>query len=215
MPENARADQLIQDLIQKGIQDQRVLDAVGRIPRESFVLGEYSEEAYADIALPIDCGQTISQPFIVALMTQALGLNGTETVLEIGTGSGYQTAVLSQLCRHVVSIERHEALAQTAQATLSELQIDNVTYRLGDGTLGCVELSPYDGILVAAAAPKIPSSLVNQLRVGGRIVIPVGEESSQTLILGTRTPQGLRVEELCGCRFVKLIGAEGWPDTTD
>ncbi|WP_166827651.1 protein-L-isoaspartate(D-aspartate) O-methyltransferase [Thalassoroseus pseudoceratinae] len=211
MPNDASSDQLIQSLTRKGIQDQRVLAAIAKIPRERFVLDEDAEEAYVDTALPIDCGQTISQPYIVALMTQAFELTGDETVLEIGTGSGYQTAILSQLCRHVVSIERHEALAQTAQSTLSDLQITNVSYRLGDGTLGCAELGPYDGILVAAAAPKVPQSLVNQLRNGGRIVIPVGEESSQSLILATRTPQQLRVEKLCDCRFVKLIGAEGWP----
>ena len=215
MAQDFDRSELVQSLSDKGIADQHVLDAIRRVPRESFVLEEHQEASYADAALPIDCGQTISQPYIVALMTQALGLTGEETVLEIGTGSGYQTAVLSQLCRHVVSIERHEALAQTAQATLSKLQIDNVTYRLGDGTLGCAELGPYDGILVAAAAPKIPSSLANQLCIGGRIVIPVGDESSQTLVVATRPPQALQVEKLCGCRFVKLIGAEGWPEATD
>ena len=215
MSKSTSVDQLIRSLVSQGIHDDRVLSAMRAVPRNLFVRDDQSQRAYEDAALPIECGQTISQPYIVALMTQALQLTGEETVLEVGTGSGYQTAVLSQLCRRVVSVERHETLAESAKSILSELQIDNVTFRLGDGTRGCREFAPYDGILVAAATPSMPRSLANQLGVGGRIVIPVGDETTQTLILATRTDQGLHTQKLCNCRFVKLIGREGWSDQDD
>lgn len=196
----------------KGICDPRVLDAIECTRRDLFVPEELRRHAYRDEALPIEAGQTISQPFIVAMMSQAAELTGVETVLEIGTGSGYQTAILSQLCRHVVTIERHAELADPARERLTELGYDNILYHTGDGTHGCPEYAPYDAVLVTAAAPDVPAPLFRQLRDGGRLIVPVGDEESQELqrIL-KRSPQPL-VTKLCDCRFVKLIGDAGWEE---
>lgn len=204
--------ELCEHLRERGITDERVLKAIGEVPRERFVPAELLSDAYADIALPIGEGQTISQPYIVGLMSEALHLAGEETVLEIGTGSGYQAAVLSKLCRHVVTVERLEALSKPTQELLLDLGISNVSYSIGDGTLGCPEEAPFDGILVTAAAPDIPSPLFRQLKEGGRLIIPVGTMESQSL-LAIEKQNGRPVsEELCECRFVKLIGEAGWEE---
>ena len=203
---------LRRSLESKGVTDVRVLDAIQATRRDLFVPDAHRRYAYRDEALPIDAGQTISQPFIVAIMSQAADLTGVETVLEIGTGSGYQTAILSQLCRHVVTIERHADLADPAQTLLDELGYDNIRYRTGDGTLGCSEFAPYDAVLVTAAAPDVPAPLFRQLRDGGRLIVPVGDEKSQQLQrIVKRSPTPL-VTKLCDCRFVKLIGDAGWPE---
>ncbi|MCA9069697.1 MAG: protein-L-isoaspartate(D-aspartate) O-methyltransferase [Planctomycetaceae bacterium] len=203
---------LCDKLRDRGITDERVLAAISRVPRERFVPAELHDDAYADIALPIGEGQTISQPYIVALMTQSLMLTGEETVLEIGTGSGYQASVLSQLCRWVITVERLRKLAEPTQVLLQELNVSNVTFYIGDGTLGCPDLAPYDGILVTAAAPDIPAPLFEQLQEGGRLIIPVGTVEEQTLLRVTKKNNRPVSEALCECRFVKLIGEAGWPE---
>jgi protein-L-isoaspartate(D-aspartate) O-methyltransferase len=209
--EKARA-RLCRKLRERGITDERVLSAIAQVPRERFVPEELEEDAYADIALPIGEGQTISQPFVVALMTQSLKLKGEETVLEIGTGSGYQAAVLSQLCRHVVTVERLAELAEPAQKLLAELDVSNVTFFVGDGTLGCTEHAPFDGILVTAGAPDIPGPLFKQLKEGGRLTIPVGSVEAQLLLCVQKQNGRPVTETLCECRFVKLIGDAGWEE---
>ncbi|HID24730.1 MAG TPA: protein-L-isoaspartate(D-aspartate) O-methyltransferase [Planctomycetaceae bacterium] len=218
MNENATPDitqrqkRLRQQLEDRGIRDTRVLDAIERTRRDLFVPEELRDRAYDDEALPIGLGQTISQPYIVALMTESLELTGEETVLEVGTGSGYQAAILAQLCRRVVTVERIEALAQQAQQVLAELDLTNIEFHLGDGSLGVPEKAPYDGIVVTAAAPDVPAPLFRQLKEGGRLVIPVGDEDLQTLTL-IRKADGIPVSKsLCPCRFVKLIGDAAWPD---
>lgn len=193
-----------------GICDPRVLDCIQRTRRDLFVPADLQEAAYEDRALPIGCEQTISQPYMVALMTQELGLRGDERVLEVGTGSGYQTAVLAQLCRQVVTIERIAELSEQAQSVLAELGFDNIVCRVGDGTLGCRELAPYDGILVTAGAPDVPSPLYNQLKIGGRLVIPVGDNQTQVLQVIEKQEAGPLIRKAGGCRFVKLIGDAGW-----
>ncbi len=203
---------LIATLKRDGIHSQAVLEAIAETPRERFMPETVRNKAYENIALPIGDGQTISQPYIVALMTQALELNGREKVLEIGTGSGYQAAILAQLCREVVTIERIANLSRHAQVVLDSLGYDNIDYHVADGTLGYPDAAPYDGILVTATAPKLPQSLCEQLTLGGRMVIPIGEEKVQELKLITRGTDGLRVENLCNVRFVPLIGEQGWKD---
>ena len=198
-------------LERESIYDRRVLDAIHATRRDLFVPTEYRDRAYNDNALPIGSGQTISQPYMVALMTQELGLRGEEIVLEIGTGSGYQAAVLAQLCQKVVTIERLRELSEAAQSTLAELGYTNIDFWVGDGTLGCPSRAPFDGIIVTAAAPEVPSPLFDQLKPGGRLVIPVGDGSAQTLTVVTRQATGPLVRNVCGCRFVKLIGEAGWP----
>lgn len=200
---------LRRQLERRGIRDQRVLDAIERTRRDLFVPQRVRHRAYEDTALPIEFDQTISQPYIVALMTEALGLTGVETVLEVGTGSGYQTAILAQLCRTVTTIERIPSLSEAARNVLGTLNVQNVDYRVGDGTLGCADCAPFDGILVTAASPSMPEPLYGQLKTGGAMVVPVGDASIQSLqlILKGQSPQ---VRELCGCRFVKLIGEAGW-----
>lgn len=194
----------------RGIHDERVLEAMLRIPRHEFVPEDDKSQAYADHPIPISENQTISQPFIVAVSLQALSLHGGESVLEVGTGSGYQTALLAVLAREVYSIERHPALAQSAEATLERLGISNVKLAVGDGSYGLREFAPYNAILVSAAAPGIPRSLFNQLADGGRMVIPVGPQHSQELqLLHKRAGQPV-INVIEGCRFVPLIGAEGY-----
>ncbi len=177
------------------------------MPRERFVPASERGEAYADRALPIDCSQTISQPYIVGLMTEALQLTGSESVLEVGTGSGYQTAVLAELADRVVSVERHAELSAQAGSVLAELGYANVQLIVGDGTLGWPTAAPYDRILVAAAAATVPTALFDQLREGGILVIPVGDAESQALV-SIRKQQGQpQISRLTGCRFVPLVGA--------
>lgn len=199
-----------QQLVSRGIRSQRVLDAMRGVPREIFVPPARQADAYADSALNIDCGQTISQPYIVARMTELLELRETDRALEIGTGSGYQTAVLAQLVAHVYSVEWRPQLMIDAGARLQELGLRNVTLRCGDGSLGWPEHAPYDAILVAAGAPALPEELKKQLAPGGRLVIPVGDLDNQELLRVRRTQSGFTQEDALPCRFVPLVGQAGW-----
>ncbi len=192
------------------IKDERVLAVMSTLPRHLFVPEALRGHAYGDHALPIEHGQTISQPYIVARQTELLEVDSGTRVLEIGAGSGYQTAVLAQIAGQVFALERIPELARNAQELLSTLGIFNATIRCFDGTYGWNEFAPYRGILVAAAAPDIPQPLVNQLTIGGHMVIPVGSEKEQRLIRVTRTAEGYRTEDFGGCQFVKLIGKYGW-----
>jgi protein-L-isoaspartate(D-aspartate) O-methyltransferase len=194
----------------RGVRDMRVLAAMGTIPRHFFVEESMQSKAYQDRSLLIGENQTISQPYMVALMTEALQLRPTDRVLEIGTGSGYQTAILAKLSEWVYSVERFPNLARKAQEILEQLNITNVSILVGDGSQGWEEHSPYNGIVVTACSPDFPKSLLNQLANGGRLVIPVGDRSSQTLWRVTRGGTQLDYEDLGGCRFVKLMGEEGW-----
>jgi protein-L-isoaspartate(D-aspartate) O-methyltransferase len=196
-----------------GIRDPRVLEAIRNVPRHFFVPEALQSRAYGDHALPINANQTISQPFIVARMTELLELDENSRVLEIGAGSGYQTAVLSQIAAQVYAIERIGDLARHAQARIRELGIYNATVKCFDGTLGWAANAPYDGILVAAGGPTIPEPLITQLKIGGRLVVPVGESrDSQRLIRVIKTETGRRTEDHGGCAFVPLIGQHGWSD---
>ena len=194
------------------IRDKRVLAAMSRIPRECFVPLESRHMAYEDRPLPIGLEQTISQPFIIALMTEALELTGAEKVLELGTGSGYQTAILAELDRWVVSVERLSALAERAKHTLDNLGYSNIEVHLAEGSLGWQREAPYDAIMVTAAAPRVPKILVAQLAIGGRMVIPVGSRYLQELYKVTRDRKKNKVQNLGGCRFVSLIGKEAWEE---
>lgn len=196
----------------RGIKDERVLKAMLKVPRHLFVPPSLRDQAYGDFPLPIGEGQTISQPYIVALMTEALELKGKERVLEIGTGSGYQTAILAELATWVYTIERYSSLQEKAKAILFELGYKNISFRVGDGTLGWPEASPFDAIIVTAAAPQIPSPLIEQLADGGRIVIPVGDEFSQMLIKGIKKGGTLHTKSLEPVRFVKLVGEYGFKE---
>ena len=199
-------------LVTRGIHDPRVLDAMRKVPRHLFVDEALAAQASADHPLPIGEKQTISQPYIVALMTEALGLEGHEKVLELGTGSGYQTAVLAELADRVFTIERIPSLLHRAREVLNSLGYRNVVYRVGDGTLGWPEEAPFDAILVSAGAPRVPQPLVDQLSMGGRLVLPMGDRLSQELILVERVPEGIRKTTLGGCRFVDLVGKWGWEE---
>lgn len=193
------------------IQDEKVLDAMCVIPRHFFVPSALKAQAYADNALPIAGNQTISQPYIVAKMTELLEVSSNARILEIGAGSGYQTAILSQLARSVYAIERVSNLASEAQNRLQQLKIHNVVLRCGDGTIGWEVYAPYDGILVAAGGPTMPEPLLSQLKLGGKLVIPIGQDQqSQRLIRVTRTNRGFESEDFGGCAFVPLIGEHGW-----
>jgi protein-L-isoaspartate(D-aspartate) O-methyltransferase len=196
-----------------GIRDTRVLEAIRNVPRHFFVPEALQSRAYGDHALPISANQTISQPFIVARMTELLELDTNSRLLEIGAGSGYQTAVLSQIAAQVYAIERIGDLARQAQSRIRELGIYNATVKCFDGTLGWAANAPYDGILVAAGGPTIPEPLIAQLKIGGRLVVPVGESrDSQRLIRVIKTETGRRAEDHGGCAFVPLIGQHGWSD---
>ena len=201
---------LIETLRQNGIQDARVLSALDKVPREMFVDASLQDKAYANQALPIYLGQTISQPFMVALMTQALQLSGTERVLEIGTGSGYQTAILSHLATHVYSVERHQSLSDQSSERLRQLGRLNISYSVGDGSLGWPKAAPFDRILVTAAAPHVPPQLTAQLEIEGMLVIPVGSYEQQELQVVRRIPQGIQTRSLGHCVFVPLVGEGGW-----
>lgn len=187
-----------------------MLAVMQEVPRELFVLEENRRAAFEDRALPIASGQTISQPYMVALMTQELSLSGSESVLEIGTGSGYQAAVLSRLCRHVITLERIAELSFSARQILDSLGCTNVECRVGDGSLGFPEMAPYDRIIVTAGAPKIPPQLLEQLNERGRLVIPVGVGRPQVLQVATNTPAGTMIVDVCECSFVPLIGSAAW-----
>jgi protein-L-isoaspartate(D-aspartate) O-methyltransferase len=191
----------------RGVRDARVLDAMRRVPRDQFVPAAHRAAAWADRPVPIGRGQTISQPFMVALMTEALGLRGSERVLEVGTGSGYQAAVLGELAAEVFTVERIAELGATAARTLENLGCANVTVVIGDGCRGLIEHAPFDAILVAAAAPAVPGELRGQLADGGILVVPIGESAGvQVLTMVRRTGARFTIEEGTGCRFVPLIG---------
>ena len=207
----ARRRMVESQLIARGVRDPEVLRALGRVPRHLFVDEALRDRAYGDSALPIGYDQTISQPFMVATMTQALRLEGGEKVLEIGTGSGYQTAVLAEIAERVFSVERIAPLYRRARALLDRLGYHSVVLRHGDGTLGWRDHAPYDAIVVTAGAPHVPRELRDQLAVGGRLVIPVGERHQQNLLRITRREGGDRREMLGGCVFVSLVGSDGWP----
>ena len=203
----ARKIRLIMELRQEGITDTRVLSAIERVPRERFVLPSFEDQAYANTALPIDHGQTISQPFVVAFMSAALQVGERMKVLEIGTGSGYQAAVLAQLCRRVYTIERYPSLLRAAEQHFTELGLHSITTRLGDGARGWPEQAPFPRIVVTAAADEAPSVLLEQLDVGGIMVIPLGADGlHQELIRIRRTETGYESEELLPVRFVPLVG---------
>lgn len=202
--------ELVAELREKGIRDPRVLSAMEKVPRHLFVLPEYLPWAYDDRPLPIGLGQTISQPYIVALSTEALELSGEEKVLEIGTGSGYQTAILAELAKEVFTVERLPELSWEARERLRNLGYRNVHFRIGDGTRGWPEEAPFSAILVTAAAPKVPQSLLAQLSEGGRLVIPVGGRFHQDLWLVRKEGGRPVYEHLCPVSFVPLIGEEGW-----
>ena len=206
----ARARMVELQLRRRGISDERVLRAMGRVPREVFVPEELREHAYEDGALPIGHGQTISQPYIVATICALLGLEGHERVLDVGTGSGYQAAVLAELAAEVVTIERVPELAEAARRALAEAGHEDVDVRVGDGSLGVPDRAPFAAIAVAAAAPSIPPALYSQLVDGGRLVVPRGSRSGQELVLVVRTPDGPQERASVACRFVPLVGEEGF-----
>jgi protein-L-isoaspartate(D-aspartate) O-methyltransferase len=194
------------------IKDERVLVAMSKVPRELFVPKEEQYLAYEDRPLPIGFNQTISQPLIVAIMTEALVLNSSEKVLEIGTGSGYQAAILAELTQTVITVERLPALAESAKKLLGSLGYENITVHLAEETLGWSEEAPYDAIIATAAAPKVPSDLLAQLKINGRMVIPVGTRYIQELYKITRHRKRDTIEKLGGCRFVSLIGKGAWEE---
>ncbi|MFC1884026.1 protein-L-isoaspartate(D-aspartate) O-methyltransferase [Thermodesulfobacteriota bacterium] len=199
-------------LIPRGIRNKLVLDAMRKVPREKFVEEALIKEAYNDHPLPIGNKQTISQPYIVALMTEALELTGEEKTLEIGTGSGYQTAILAELSEKVYTVERIRDLMVKAKKVLAEQDYMNILFKGFDGTLGWEEFAPYDAIIVTAGAPKIPQPLMDQLADGGRLIIPVGNRFSQDLLKITRSASDYNRKNLGGCRFVDLLGVHGWTD---
>jgi protein-L-isoaspartate(D-aspartate) O-methyltransferase len=208
----ARAAMVERQLRRRGIDDERVLAAMARVPRELFVPSNLREYAYEDGALPIGHGQTISQPFIVATICSLLGLEGDERVLDVGTGSGYQAAVLAELAGEIVTIERIPELAQRARAALAAADHPEVEVVLGDGSLGYPERAPYDGIAVAAAVPSVPEALYEQLAMGSRLVLPRGTRWGQDLVKVVKTPEGPVETATVPCRFVPLLGDEGFSD---
>ncbi len=194
------------------IEDARVVDAMERVPREAFVPQKYRHAAYEDSALPLSEGQTISQPFMIATMIEALGPRRSDRVLEVGTGSGYQAAILAEIVREVLTVERIASLADTAMTRLKSLGYDNVTVRVAEERIGWASEAPYDGIVVAAAAPKLIRGLVDQLADGGRLVMPVGGLRQQNLMKVVRSETNYSVTTLAACRFVPLIGQDAWPE---
>lgn len=199
-----------EQIVSRGIRDQKVLAAMKKIPRHLFVPDKWQALAYADRPLPIEMQQTISQPYIVALMTESLELSATDKVLEIGTGSGYQTAVLAEICKSVYSVELLPELMESARALLNRLGYRNIVAKLADGTFGWTEYQPYDAIIVTAGAPRLPRPLLDQLAEGGRLVIPVGDSQTQLLKKIVRRSDGFWEEQLLQCQFVPLRGEHGW-----
>jgi protein-L-isoaspartate(D-aspartate) O-methyltransferase len=208
----ARLKMVEEQILSRGIKDPKLIAAMKKTPRHLFVEEALQNQAYSDHPLPIGEKQTISQPYMVALMTEALLLTGKEKVLEIGSGSGYQTAILAELSEKVFSIERIRSLAIRARKLLYELGYFNVEIKIFDGTLGWMEESPFDAIIVTAGSPDIPQSMIDQLAMGGRLVIPVGDAYAQDLLRVTKREGGIKKEDLGGCRFVKLIGKYAWED---
>jgi protein-L-isoaspartate(D-aspartate) O-methyltransferase len=208
----ARNRMVESQLISRGIKDARVLETMQKLPRHRFVEEALVSQAYNDHPLPIGEKQTISQPYMVALMTEALELQGHERVLEIGTGSGYQTAILAELAEKIYSIERLRALSSRAQRLLDDLGYFNVVLRVGDGTVGLKEEAPFDAIMVTAGSPNVPQPLVDQLAMGGRLVVPVGDRYTQALMKIVRVKEGISKTDLGGCRFVNLLGTHGWQE---
>jgi len=203
-------ERLIKILSSKGISDTRILEAFRKVPRHLFVDGAMYAQAYDDNALPIGCGQTISQPYVVALMTQHLQLARDDKILEIGTGSGFQTAILAQFSRRVYTIERHRELGDRARIMLRGMGYDNVVFKVGDGTRGWVQHSPFDRIIVTAGAPVVPDSLLAQLADNGILLIPVGDRSCQQLHVYRKTGASVTRSEVGGVVFVPLVGENGW-----
>ncbi len=201
-----------EQIVGRGISDARVLAALRRIPRHLFVDPGIVNRAYDDSALPIGEKQTLSQPYMTARMTEALALTGAEKVLEVGTGSGYQTALLAELCFNVFSVERIRVLSRKARTLLDQLKYQNIALHVGDGTIGWSEHGPYDAIIISAGSPSMPKPLLEQLALWGRLVIPVGDEQNQTLLRVIRTRSGFEQEQLGECKFVKLFGKYGWRD---
>lgn len=208
--EEVRNRMVEEQLVLRGINDRRVLSAFRKVPRHRFIEAGLESRAYEDYPLSIGSGQTISQPYMVALMTERLSLTGGEKVLEIGTGSGYQTAILAELAAEIYSLERISSLAGRAGEKLNEMDYTNVKIEVGDGTLGWPEYSPYDRILVTAGSPEVPQPLIEQLSGKGRLVIPVGGSFGQTLRVIEKTDKGLKETDVCGCVFVPLVGKFGW-----
>jgi len=208
-----RAEMIEKQLRRRGITDEAVISAMFAVPRHAFVPLELQSQAYDDIPLPIGSGQTISQPYIVAAMTGALRLNPTDRVLEVGTGCGYQAAILCRLAQEVFTVENRPELASAASERLARLGYSNIHFHCGDGTLGLPEFAPFDAILVSAAAPAIPQPLLAQLREGGRMIIPVGDTDSQRLQLFEKRGDAFSKKALEGCRFVPLVGRYGWQTT--
>jgi protein-L-isoaspartate(D-aspartate) O-methyltransferase len=205
MSDQQRMIRLIMALRRQGIVDARVLGAIEQVPRERFIGDKLVPDAYEDVALPIACGQTISQPFIVALMTQLLEVGDRMKVLEVGTGSGYQAAVLAKLCRRVYTIERFRTLLKEAEARFAALDVSNVTTRFGDGMKGWPEQAPFDRIIVTAAAHEIPPILLDQLKEGGILVMPVGTPEEQAIVRVRKTADGIKTETLLPVKFVPLL----------
>ena len=206
----ARERMVQEQIIARGIADARVISAMRKIPRHLFVDAGIVNRAYDDSALPIGDKQTLSQPYMAARMAESLALSGSEKVLEVGTGSGYQTALLAELCFNVFSVEKLRGLSRKARSLLDQLAYQNIALHVGDGTIGWSEHAPYDAIIVSAGAPKAPQPLLDQLFIGGRLVIPVGDEQGQTLLHVSRTRTGFKETVLGECKFVKLLGKYGW-----
>jgi len=208
----SRERMVAEQLVGRGIQDKRLLKAFSIVPRHLFVAEGFTANAYGDHALPIGEKQTITQPYMVAFMIERLGLKGTEKVLDIGSGSGYQSAVLSLLAERVFCMERISRIASKSRRLLDELHCANVILRVGDGTLGWSEEAPFDAIIISASGPRVPAALLAQLRPGGRLIMPVGADfEDQRLILVTRRGSSFEQVDLGLCRFVKLLGKDGWP----
>lgn len=210
--EKERRRMVEEQIVGRGVKAERVLAAMNKVPRHEFLPDAIRGMAYADNALPIGEGQTISQPYMVALMTELLGLTGTERVLEIGTGTGYQAAVLAELCGKVYTVERIKSIAERARTTLDRLGYQNVAIKVYDGTYGWKEMAPFDAIMVTAGSPDIPAPLVEQLKEGGSMVIPVGERFGQQLLKIVKTADGIATERSISCVFVPLIGNHGWKE---
>lgn len=209
---HAREKMVEEQVIRRGVKDERVIESMLKVERHLFVDSAFRPRAYKDTPLPIGNGQTISQPYMVALMTESLSIGPDDRVLEIGTGSGYQAAVLANLCQSVFSVERDPMLAKRARKVFDELKIHNIAIRVGDGTMGWREYAPYDGVIVTAGAPMMPQDLLNQVKEGGRIVIPVGDIKNQRLCIYQKNGDKFDFSEVCSCTFVPLIGKEGWAD---